>query len=56
MPFTAGGRLQLGPSAVNPEQLIHVKGGKIMCETPREMRLHEIKQAVKDFRHAAQVA
>ena len=50
------GRLPLGPSAVNPEQLIHVKGGKIPSETPREMSLHDIKQAVKDFRHAAQVA
>jgi N-ethylmaleimide reductase len=50
------GRLPLGPSAVNPEQLIHVKGEKIMSETPREMSLHDIKQAVKDFRHAAQVA
>jgi N-ethylmaleimide reductase len=49
------GRLPLGPSAVNPEQLIHVKGGKIMSETPREMSLRDIKQAVKDFRHAAQV-
>ncbi|HLZ91797.1 MAG TPA: alkene reductase [Candidatus Acidoferrum sp.] len=50
------GRLPLGPSAVNPEQLIHVKGGTIISETPREMSLHDIKQAVKDFRHAAQVA
>src|ERR1700733_6646106 len=52
----ADGRLPLGPSAVNPGQLIHVKGGRIMSETPREMGLHEIKQAVKDFKHAAQVA
>ena len=50
------GRLPLGPSAVNPEQLIHVKGGKIPSETPREMSLHDIKQAVNDFKHAAQVA
>jgi N-ethylmaleimide reductase len=50
------GRVPLGPSAVNPEQLIHVKGGKIMSETPREMSLQDIKQAVKDFRHAAQLA
>jgi 2,4-dienoyl-CoA reductase-like NADH-dependent reductase (Old Yellow Enzyme family) len=28
-------------------------GGKIMSETPCEMSLHDIKQAVKDFRHAA---
>ena len=41
------GRLPLGPSAVNPEQLIHVKGGRIMSETPREMSLQDIKQAVK---------
>src|SRR3984957_10865519 len=50
------GRLPLGPSAVDPGQLIHVKGGKIPSETPGEMSLHDIKQAVKDFRHAAQVA
>jgi N-ethylmaleimide reductase len=50
------GRLPLGPSAVNPEQLIHVKGGRIMSETPREMSLEDIRQAVKDFGHAAQVA
>src|SRR5271168_3182453 len=50
------GRLPLGPSAVNPEQLIHIKGGKVPSETPREMRLQDIKQAVQDFRHAAQVA
>ena len=52
----ADDRLPLGPSAVNPEQLIHVKGGRIMSETPREMSLQDIRQAVKDFRHAAQVA
>lgn len=50
------GRLPLGPSAVNPEQLIHVKGGRVMSETPREMSLQDIKQAVRDFRNAAQVA
>jgi N-ethylmaleimide reductase len=54
--FYSDGRLPLGPSAVNPEQLIHVKGGRIMSEIPREMTLHDINQAVKDFRHAAQVA
>jgi N-ethylmaleimide reductase len=49
-------RLPLGPSAVNPEQLIHVKGGRIMSETPGEMSLEDIRQAVRDFRHAAKVA
>src|SRR5579872_4970469 len=37
------GRLPLGPSAVNPEQLIHVKGGRILSEVPREMTLQDIK-------------
>ena len=52
----ADGRMPLGPSAVNPEQLIHVEGGRVMSETPGEMSLQDIEQAVKDFRHAAQVA
>ncbi len=50
------GRLPLGPSAVNPEQLIHVKGGTIISEVPHEMSVQDINHAVKDFRHAAQVA
>jgi N-ethylmaleimide reductase len=50
------GRLPLGPSAVNPDQLIHVEGGKVPSETPQEMSRKDIKQAVHDFRHAAQVA
>jgi N-ethylmaleimide reductase len=54
--FCSDGRSPLGPSAVNPEQLIHVKGGRVMSEIPREMTLHDINQAVKEFRHAAQVA
>jgi N-ethylmaleimide reductase len=50
------GRVPLGPSAVNPDQQIHVKGGRVMSEIPREMSFRDIKQAVQDFRHAAQVA
>src|SRR5580692_4288195 len=50
------GRAPLGPSAVNPEQLIHIKGGRAMSEIPHEMNLEDIKQAVREFRHAAQVA
>ncbi len=49
-------RIPLGPFAVNPEQLIHIAGGRVMSETPREMSLQDIKQALKDFRNAAQVA
>jgi N-ethylmaleimide reductase len=50
------GRAPLGPSAINPWQLIHIKGGKVMSEIPQEMDLEDIKQAVREFRHAAQVA
>jgi N-ethylmaleimide reductase len=50
------GRIPLGPSAVNPEQLIHVQGGRVMSELPRAMSLDDVKQVVTDFRHAAQVA
>jgi N-ethylmaleimide reductase len=50
------GRAPLGPSAVNPEQQIHIEGGRVMSETPEEMDLEDIKQVVKEFRHAAQVA
>ncbi len=49
-------RAPLGPSAVNPEQLIHVKGGRVMSELPQEMNLEDIQQGVREFRHAAQVA
>lgn len=48
--------MPLGPSAVKPEQLIHVKGGRIISEIPSEMGVHEVKHAVKDFRNAPQVA
>ena len=50
------GRAPLGPSAVNPEQQIHIEGGTVVSETPQEMNLDDIKQAVREFRHAAQVA
>jgi N-ethylmaleimide reductase len=50
------GQPPLGPSAVNPGQLIHVKGGTIPSETPREMSPDDIKQSVRDFRQAAQIA
>lgn len=50
------GRLPLGPSAVNPEQLIHIKGERVMSEVPGEMSVSDIRQVVGDFRHAARVA
>jgi N-ethylmaleimide reductase len=54
--FYDDGRPPLGPSAVDPGQLIHVKGARIPSETPGEMSLQDIEQAVRDFKHAAHVA
>jgi N-ethylmaleimide reductase len=52
-----GGRSPLGPSAVNPEQLIHIGYGKtVMSGVPREMTKADIRQTIADFRHASQVA
>jgi len=42
------GRAPLGPSAVNPEQLIHIEGGLVMSEIPQEMNLEDIRQAVTE--------
>jgi N-ethylmaleimide reductase len=50
------GRVPRGPSAVNPEQLIHIKGGRTMSEVPQEMSLEDTGQAVADFKHAAKLA
>jgi N-ethylmaleimide reductase len=36
--------------------LINIEGGRVMSEIPREMNLEDIKQTVREFRHAAQVA
>jgi N-ethylmaleimide reductase len=46
----------VAPSAINPEQLIHVPGGMRMSETPREMTLADIQQAIDEYLNSAQVA
>src|ERR1700686_5454539 len=50
------GRLPVAPSAINPEQLIHVPGGTRLSETPREMTLADIKRTIDEYRNSAQVA
>jgi N-ethylmaleimide reductase len=50
------GRLPAAPSAVNPEQWVHVRGGRIMSDAPREMTRADVRQAIDDYRHAAGVA
>jgi N-ethylmaleimide reductase len=54
--FFGDGRLPVAPSAINPDQLIHVPGGTRMSETPREMTLADIQQAIDEYYNSAQVA
>jgi N-ethylmaleimide reductase len=55
--LVGGGRSPLGPSAVDPEQLLHTGYGKTeMTITPVAMKLEDIRQTIGDFRHAARVA
>jgi N-ethylmaleimide reductase len=49
-------RLPSAPSAINPEQVIHVRGRRTRSETPREMTRADIQQAISDYRGAAQIA
>lgn len=47
----------LGPSAINPDQLVHIGYGMTeMTEVPKAMTLDDIRQTVADFRHASKVA
>jgi NADH:flavin oxidoreductase/NADH oxidase family protein len=50
-------RTPKGPSAVNPEQLIHKGYSETeLSGMPAEMTLDDVRQAVQDFRRAAKVA
>jgi N-ethylmaleimide reductase len=51
------GRLPLGPSAVNPEQLVHTGYGLTeLTSAPEAMSSEDIRQTIAEFRHAANVA
>lgn len=51
------GRTPMGPSAVNPEQLVHIGYAETeLSGVPAEMTLDDIRQTISDFRHAAKVA
>ncbi|RXH58186.1 alkene reductase [Granulicella sibirica] len=51
------GRGPLGPSAVDPEQLVHTGYNNTeLTSVPEAMTLDDIRQTVADFRHASQVA
>jgi N-ethylmaleimide reductase len=50
-------RSPLGPSAVNPEQLVHTGYGTTeMTQAPMAMTLDDIRQTIADFQHASKVA
>jgi N-ethylmaleimide reductase len=47
----------LGPSAVNPQQLVYVGYRETkMSGVPRAMTIDDIKKTIADFRHAAKIA
>ncbi len=51
------GHIPLGPSAVNPEQLVYVGYRQTkMSGVPHAMTIDDIKRTVADFRHAARIA
>ncbi|KIH83515.1 alkene reductase [Pseudomonas batumici] len=54
--FFSDGRLPIAPSAVNPGQLVHGSNGLEMTVEPRAMTRDDIKKAIADFRHAAEMA
>jgi N-ethylmaleimide reductase len=54
--FYPDGRQPLAPSAINPEQLIHIRGGSVMSDLPRAMSREDIKRTVSDYKHASLIA
>jgi N-ethylmaleimide reductase len=55
--LVGNGRVPLGPSAVNPEQLVHTGYTETeLSGVPAEMTIDDIRQAIQEFRHAAKVA
>ena len=49
-------RQPVAPSAIDYEQLVHVRGGTVMSEIPRAMTKEVIKRTVSDFKNASLVA
>ena len=54
--FYPDGRQPVAPSAINHEQIVHVRGGSVLSETPRAMTKDDIKRTVSDFKHASRIA
>jgi N-ethylmaleimide reductase len=54
--FYPDGHQPLAPSAINPEQLIHMRGGSVMSDLPRAMSRADIKRTISDYKNASLIA
>ena len=54
--FYPDGRQPVAPSAINPEQLVHIRGGSVMSDLPRAMSSEDIQRTVSDYKHASLIA
>jgi N-ethylmaleimide reductase len=54
--FYPDGRRPVAPSAINPEQLVHIRGGSVMSDLPRAMSREDIRRTVSDYKHASLIA
>jgi N-ethylmaleimide reductase len=54
--FYPDGRTPVAPSAINPEQLVHVRGDAVMSGVPRAMTKEDIRRTVLDFKNASRIA
>ncbi len=54
--FYPDGHQPTGPSAINPEQLVYIRGGSVMSDVPRAMSREDIRRTVSDYKHASLIA
>lgn len=54
--FYPDDRQPVAPSAINLEQQVHIRGGRVMSDIPRAMSREGIKRTVSDFKSASRIA
>ena len=54
--FYPDGRQPVAPSAINPGQLVNIRGGQVMSGVPRAMSKEDIRRTVADFKNASRSA
>ena len=54
--FYPDDRQPVAPSAINLEQQVHIRGGRVMSDIPRAMSREDIKRTVSDFKSASRIA